>query len=167
MKWDRDIYKLDLSCFQDFYYLVCIFYLFKLVCKKGNSMEVLALHIHRRYHHILYTSLDFKMLHQIFLSYNTDIIPHINHMDLPKFNFKQQIIYLRLSLISFWSLLVIKGWSDMDDDYNNLDHGMENSSQPSWEQTGSLSNRVSLIHNSLELLDVKISRFHLDVKTVL
>ena len=55
----------------------------------------------------------------------------------------------------------------MNDDYNNLDHGMENSSQPSWEQTGSLSNRVSLIHSSLELLDAKISLFHLDVKTVL
>jgi len=44
---------------------------------------------------------------------------------------------------------------------------MDNSFQPSLEQMGSLSNPVNLAHNSLELLDAKISLFHLGVKMAL
>ena len=85
-------------------------------------MEVLALRTLHRFHHILYISLDFEMLPQIFHSYDTAIILHINHMDLPMFSFKlliisfeQPIIYLSLSLIAFLSLLIIKEYIDMDD----------------------------------------------------
>jgi hypothetical protein len=55
----------------------------------------------------------------------------------------------------------------MEYDYNDMGDNMDNSSQPSLEQMGSLSNQVDLVHNNLELLDAKISLFHLDVKMAL
>ena len=53
--------------------------------------------------------------------------------------------------------------------YNYIDEGdnKDNSSQPSLEQMGLLLDQVDLARNSLELLDAKISLFHLDVKMAL